>query len=83
MPEELTLADVARHAGVSAQTLRRWARSGLIPGFDGAWTQAMAAHARIVARLRDRGHSLDDIRAAGEAGRLAFAYTEELFPGDD
>jgi adenylate cyclase len=81
--EELTLAEVARHAGVSAQTLRRWADAGVIPGYDGAWTDAMAAHARIVARLRERGHSLADIRAAGEAGRLAFAYTEELFPGDD
>ena len=83
MAEELTLAQVARHAGVSAQTLRRWAGAGIIPGFDGAWTQAMAAHARIVARLRDRGHSLDAIREAGRTGRLAFAYTEELFPGDD
>ena len=83
MPEELTLAQVARHAGVTSQTLRRWADKGLIPGFDGTWTQVMAAHARIVARLRDRGFSLDDIREAGQAGRLAFAYTEELFPGDD
>jgi adenylate cyclase len=83
VPEELTLAEVARHAGVSAQTLRRWADGGVIPGYDGAWTESMAAHARIVARLRERGHSLDEIREAGEAGRLAFAYTEELFPGDD
>ena len=83
MPDELTLADVARHAGVTSKTLRRWADSGLIPGFDGTWTQAMAAHARIVARLRDRGHKLDEIREAGQAGRLAFAYTEDLFPGDE
>lgn len=83
MPDELTLADVARHAGVTPQTLRRWADTGVIPGFDGTWTQAQAAHARIVARLRDRGHTLKEIRAAGDSGRLAFAYTEELFPGDD
>ena len=83
MADELTLAQVARHAGVTAQTLRRWADTGVIPGFEGTWTQALAAHARIVARLRDRGHSLDEIREAGQAGRLAFAYTEELFPGDD
>jgi adenylate cyclase len=79
----LTLAEVARRAGVSAGTLRRWSDGGLIPGYAGTWTPALAAHARIVARLRERGHSLDDIRQAGESGRLAFAYTEDLFPGDE
>ena len=49
MADELTLADVARHAGVTPKTLRRWADTGVIPGFDGEWTQAQAAHARIVA----------------------------------
>jgi adenylate cyclase len=80
---ELTLAEAARRAGVSPKTLRRWADAGLIPGFDGTWTPVTAAHARIVARLRERGHSLEDIREAGQTGRLAFAYTEELFPGDE
>jgi adenylate cyclase len=80
---ELTLADVARSAGVSTATLRRWADSGLIPGYDGVWRPPAAAHARIVARLRDRGHSLQSIREAGERGRLAFAYTEDLFPVDE
>jgi adenylate cyclase len=80
VPEELTLKDVARRAGVTAPTLKRWAEGGVIPGYDGTWTPATAAHARIVARLRARGHSLRAIREAGEAGRLAFAYTEDLFP---
>ena len=75
MEDELTLAQVARRAGVQPGTLRRWADTGVIPGYDGSWTPAQAAHARIVARLRERGHSLQSIRAAGEAGRLAFAYT--------
>jgi adenylate cyclase len=35
----------------------------------------------MVARLRERGHSLQDIRRATEEGRLAFGYVEELFPG--
>jgi adenylate cyclase len=30
--------------------------------------------------MRDRGHTLDDIRDAGRAGRLAFGYVEDLFP---
>jgi adenylate cyclase len=79
---ELTHAEVARRAGVTPATLRRWVDRGLIPGYEGTWTPPAAAHARIVARLRERGHALDDIRAAGESGQLAFAYTEDLFPGD-
>ncbi len=77
---ELTLSTVARRAGVTPATLKRWAETGVIPGYDGTWTPAAAAHARIVARLRERGHTLKEIRAAGQSGRLAFAYTEELFP---
>jgi len=77
--DELTVAEVARRAGVRPSTLRRWADTGVIPGYDGTWTPAQAAHARIVARLRERGHSLQSIRRAGQAGRLAFAYTEDLF----
>jgi adenylate cyclase len=38
------------------------------------------SHARVVARLRARGHSLHEIRAATADGRLAFGYIEELFP---
>ncbi len=76
----LSLTEAARRAGVTPATLRRWAGTGLIPGYDGTWPPAAAAHARIVARLRERGHSLAEIRRAGEAGRLAFAYTEDLFP---
>jgi adenylate cyclase len=35
-----------------------------------------------VARLRERGHSLDDIRRAAEEGRLAYGYIEELFSAE-
>jgi len=81
--EGLTLSEVARRAGVKPATLRRWADTGVIPDYDGTWTPAAAAHARIVARLRARGHTLADIRAAGAAGKLAFAFTEDLFADDE
>ena len=68
----MTLAEVARELDVSPDTLRRWARDGLVPLPDGEWTPAAVAHARIVARLRKRGHSMDEIRAAAESGRLAY-----------
>jgi adenylate cyclase len=76
----MTLREAAARAGVSPETLRRWARQGVIPQYDGEWTPVVVAHARIVARLRERGHSLQEIRKAGESGRLAFGYIEDLFP---
>ena len=79
MPD-LSLSDVARRLEVSPATLRRWAREGLVPLPDDRWTPAALAHARIVARLRKRGHSLDEIRAASESGRLAYGFMEDLFP---
>ena len=83
--ERLTLREAADRAGVSPSTLRRWAENGLIPEADGGadgWTGAAAAHARIVARLRERGHSLDLIKEASKQGRLAYGFVEELFPTD-
>jgi adenylate cyclase len=75
--------EAAGRAGVSADTLRRWARQGLIPHYDGEWSTRAITHARIVSRLRERGHSLADIRRATEEGRLAFGYVEELFHHED
>ena len=78
----MSVSEAARRAGVSAQTLRRWARDGVVPeAGDGRWTPAALAQARLVARLRERGHSLEEIRAATESGRLAFGFVEELLPG--
>jgi adenylate cyclase len=75
--------EAASRAGVSAATLRRWARQGLIPHYDGEWSTRAITHARIVSRLRERGHSLAEIRRATDEGRLAFGYVEELFRGED
>ncbi len=79
----LTVAEAARRAGVTPAKLRRWAAQGVVPLAAGEWTPAAAAQARIVARLRERGHSLAEIRAASDEGRLAFGYVEELFPMPD
>src|SRR5215469_11923194 len=73
------LQEAAARAGVAATTLRRWARDGLIAPYAGAWSPAAVSHAKIVARLRERGHSLREIRQASEQGRLAFGYVDELF----
>ena len=76
-------AQVARDIGTTPATLRRWVARGLIPQYDaqdGSWTPAAVAHARLVARMRQRGHSLEEIRDAGESGRLAFGYLQGLFP---
>jgi len=76
----LSLREAAERAGVTPATLRRWAKAGVIPQYDGNWSPAAVAHARIVARLRERGHTLEQIKRAGEEGVLSFAYIEDLFP---
>ena len=79
----ISLNEAARRAGVSPGTLRRWAEAGVIPVKDDAWTEATVAQARVVARMRDRGHSLDSLRRAVRDGRLAFGFVEELFPSTE
>jgi adenylate cyclase len=76
--DEPTLAEVASRAGVSAATVRRWVREGLVPQYDGAWTPAAVAQVRIVGRLRERGHTLEQIRRANESGQLA-GYVQGMF----
>jgi adenylate cyclase len=80
--DTVSLRQVAEETGVTPETLRRWAKSGVIPGADGSgdWSRAALAHARIVARLRERGHPLREIREASRDGRLAYGYLEDLFP---
>lgn len=80
---ELTLKQVAARAGVSPGTVGRWVKDGLVPQYDGAWTPAAASHVRIVARLRERGHSVQRIREASQSGKLAFGYVDELLPSTE
>lgn len=66
----MKLRNAAEQAGVKPETQRRWANSGVIPQIDGQideWPPAAIAHVRIVARLRERGHSLERIREASRA----------------
>ena len=53
----------------------------MIPVREGRWTTAAAAQARVVARMRERGHSLAELRRAVREGRLAFGFVEDLLPG--
>jgi adenylate cyclase len=81
--EHISLTEAARRSGVPASTLKRWAEERIVPLHDGQWTPAAAAQARVVARMRDRGYSLEDLKEAGREGRLAFGFAEELFTEDE
>jgi adenylate cyclase len=77
--ERISLSEAARRSGVPARTLKRWADERIVPVRRGRWTATAAAQARVVARMRERGYSLEDLREAGREGRLAFGFAEELF----
>ncbi|MGK2954266.1 MAG: adenylate cyclase regulatory domain-containing protein [Solirubrobacterales bacterium] len=81
MPEDdrISLSEAARRAGVSTGTLTRWADEKIIPVRKGKWTPAAAAQARVVARMRERGHTLEELKQAGRDGKLAFGSSEEYF----
>jgi adenylate cyclase len=78
--DSISINEAAQISGVSPSTLKRWAGAGVIPVKRGRWTVASAAQARVVARMRERGHSLDELRRAVRDGRLAFGYVEDLLP---
>lgn len=80
---EPTLAQVAAHAGVSPGTVTRWIKKGLVPGYGGRWTPAAVAYVRVVARLRARGHSLEQIKRASDNGQLAVGPLENLLAGSE
>ena len=80
---ELTLAQVAARAGVSPATVARWIKKGLVPGYAGRWTSAAVAYVRVVARLRARGHTLEQIKRASDNGQLAVGPLEDLLGGSE
>lgn len=77
-----TLREVAERVGVSQSTLRRWVEEGIVEGTSGGsrWPPTAVAQARVVARLRARGHRLEHIREANRQGQLAYGFVEDLFP---
>ena len=77
--ERISLSEAARRAGVSKKTLARWADEKIVPVRKGKWTAQAAAQARVVARMRERGYSLSDLKQAGKEGRLAFGLSENVF----
>jgi adenylate cyclase len=78
--ERISLSEASRRSGVPASTLKRWAAEKVLPVRRGRWTAAAAAQARVVARMRERGHSLEELKRAGREGRLAFGFVEDIFP---
>jgi adenylate cyclase len=78
--DRISLQEASRRAGVSPATLKRWAAQNVIPVDGDGWTSATAAQARVVARMRERGHSLESLGQAVRDGRLAFGYAESLLP---
>ncbi len=77
--DRISLNEASRRAGVSTATLTRWADEKIVPVRKGRWTPAAAAQARVVARMRERGYSLEDLKRAGRDGRLAFGSAEDIF----
>ncbi len=77
--ERISLSEASRRAGVSTATLSRWADEKVVPVRRGRWTAAAAAQARVVARMRERGHTLAELKDAGRDGRLSFGFAEESF----
>jgi adenylate cyclase len=80
---ELTLAQVAERVGVSPATVRRWVRRGLVPGYEDSWTPTAVAYVRVIARLRARGHTLEQIKRASDSGQLAIGPIENLLSSSE
>lgn len=73
----LSLGEVARRAGLSVATVRRWDAAGLIPRDGGRdWTERDISHLRMLQGLRNRGYSLEQLREGVERGTLAIGFVD-------
>jgi len=79
--ESMPTREAAARAGVSPATVRRWVRAGLVPSYHGRWTRAAVGQVQMIARMRERGHSLAELRRAVAEGRLAFGFIDALLAG--
>ena len=77
--DKLVASEAAERVGVSISTLRRWVSLGLFPKDDtsNGWGPSAIAQARALAKLRNRGYSIEQLQEAIDEGRLV-GYTDEL-----
>lgn len=78
MPRTYTTPEVAEATGVSGQTLRRWAREGLLPipekihrggrGVGSAWPEGTIAQARWVLDRLNNNETIAQVLTALQAG---------------
>ena len=81
--ERISLSEAARRSGVPASTLKRWAEEKIVPVRRGRWTATAAAQARVVARMRERGYSLEDLKRPGARGGSPSASPRSSSPSDE
>ncbi len=73
----LSLGEVARRAGLSVATVRRWDAAGLIPRPGGRdWAERDISHLRMLQGLRNRGYSIPQLREGVERGTLAIGFVD-------
>jgi len=54
-----------------------------VPGYEGSWTPTAVAYVRVIARLRARGHTLEQIKRASDSGQLAIGPIENLLSSSE
>lgn len=73
----LSLGEVARRAGLSLSTVRRWDAAGLVPREGGrGWTERDISHLRMLQGLRNRGYTLAQLREGVASGTLAIGFVD-------
>lgn len=83
----LTTEQIAAETGISAATIRRWGRLGVLPaptiafmgrrGRQSRWPLHTPEQARWVLDLLDRGRTFDEIRSALERGEFRTSSLED------
>jgi predicted site-specific integrase-resolvase len=59
-PDGISIDEAAERVGVAVTTLRRWAREGLFPRYDGSWS--VVEHARRRRVRADRRRAAEGIQ---------------------